>query len=214
MVFERLAVVEKAKISREAHQDCFVWGLPFRPADGRKEGCLYVSPHCFRHAALYPACIANYSSFEPRDLRGDAFRGHHAMVSRRLHGIRNHGAQTDHGRQYVLCWYVGQVPGGTIKEKRRTLIMGGKDSLEPLVQQHGWCVKLADGDCLVVPTGFIIISLCNEEWYGMPWWCSFDENDRLRTVGQLGALLQEFGELRAPTIGYPQFYDFLKELVG
>lgn len=61
-------------------------------------------------------------------------------------------------------YYIGiateNVPGETIKEKRRSMIQGDKESLSSLVQQHGWCVKLCEGECLVVPTGFLIIGLC------------------------------------------------------
>ena len=115
------------------------------------------------------------------------------------------------GCMYYIGIAIENVPGETIKEKRRSIIQGDKDSLLSLVQQHGWCVKLCEGECLVVPTGFLIISLCNTVCYGMRWCCSSDINDRLRNVQQLTSLLAEFGELRQPTTGYQQFLDFLKE---
>lgn len=92
-------------------------------------------------------------------------------------------------------------------QKRNHICSSSCDQLEAF---HGWIVKLAERDIILMPTGFLTILAPLTKTYVCRWPVAADNNDKLRAVGHLTHLPRDYTELRANSTGYTQLRDFLQ----
>jgi hypothetical protein len=107
-----------------------------------------------------------------------------------------------------------KVPGDDFGEKRRTLAEMPQAGLEAMIKDGGFYYRHDDsvadsaGKCLVVPSGFVLVS-AGDVSRSIRWGLTADDRDIERCMVTLKQLLLAFSELRGPRIGYQAFYDFL-----
>ena len=100
-----------------------------------------------------------------------------------------------------------QVPGETLKEKRKCLLLAPHDDLAKTVKKHGWCARVNEDDAIVIHTGCVIMMICPKIAMGVRWQRMSDDNDRHRVLNQLKDLMHEFPETRASATGYNQLFE-------
>ena len=104
-----------------------------------------------------------------------------------------------------------KVPGQNMKAKRIALMRMTIDELKELItDSEGFVAKLQYGygkGCLI-PSGFVIITAgdCTQ---GMQWVVGSDRADGERTRLMLQHMVASFPELRAASVGYSGFLEFL-----
>ena len=103
------------------------------------------------------------------------------------------------------------VPGENIREKRKSIMRAPFETLDSMCKDNGFITSVDAGECVFIPTGFIIV-MCSvsEKVFGVSWGLSSDGEDRLRSMAQLGDILASFPETRAPSTGYQPFYEWLQ----
>ena len=103
------------------------------------------------------------------------------------------------------------VPGQSLKAKRQALFEMSADDLGDLVKAHGWHLEANAGNCILTPTGCLIMYLCPAQaTWGVRWAVASDQADELRVVSQLSTLLDEYPEMKGPTLGYSQVLEHLR----
>jgi hypothetical protein len=103
-----------------------------------------------------------------------------------------------------------RVDGDCLKDMRRILLTMSADKLCAYFMLHGaWTVTAKAGELVVIPTGVILLQIASASTIGLRWGLASDVNDKLRCLGQLTMLVDDFPELRSATTGYVQFKEFL-----
>ena len=102
-----------------------------------------------------------------------------------------------------------QVPGASLKEKRRHLFMAQYEEVKALLAQGGWVAKVETNECLVVPSGYLTVTCALEPTLGLRWGVSGDTADCDRVQFALTQLLNSFPEMRNASLGHQPFLDFL-----
>ena len=166
-------------------------------------------------AAFDPQALTTYTV--PKDAAWGAKVTHHqvwAATSTWVHiGFSPFGAMDARlvleGSLVAIGVATQAIPGSSIKEKRRNLLVSTKDGLMELVKRDGFAAMVASPGLLVIPTGVIVVMCAVESALGVRWTVGSDAADIERTAAQLKNLIDEFPELRSQSVGYTPFCDFL-----
>lgn len=113
------------------------------------------------------------------------------------------------GSMIVCGLPLDALPGEDLKAKRKTLVQSTIDQVSGYVSNGGWMVRLKDIGCLVVPTGFLILKVAEEQSYAFRWSFSGDERDLARTGHALETLLKAYPEMQNPHFGYQQLLEWI-----
>ena len=81
-----------------------------------------------------------------------------------------------------------------------------------MLTRGGWLYKAVAGTLVLIPTGFVVVLLGNEDAIGLRWTLAADQNDRLRVQFGLKQLFDNFPEVRAASTGYAAFLDYFTKL--
>ena len=99
-----------------------------------------------------------------------------------------------------------RVDGDRLKDMRRILLTMSEDKLRAYFEAHGaWIVTAKANEFVFIPTGVILLQIAAASTIGIRWGLASDVNDKLRCLGQLIMLVDDFPELRSATTGYAQF---------
>ena len=85
------------------------------------------------------------------------------------------------------------------------------DVLQTYSKADGWIVVVSLMQCVVIPTGFMTLSMPANDTTckGIRWSLSSCDSDKCRVGNQLKELLPAFPEVRQANTGYQQLHDFL-----
>jgi hypothetical protein len=103
----------------------------------------------------------------------------------------------------------GRLP---LKELRKRIHMATIDSLKPMLEQGGFCIKQTAGEIVVLPTGFLIVQISLSQVWCLRWSLSSDSACTQRTCMFLDEFLASYPEASMPSTGYQQFSAYLKSM--
>ena len=115
------------------------------------------------------------------------------------------------GSDVILGFNPDSLPGATMKEKRGYLYGASAEHLTADIQKGGFDIEHDTVKLAVIPSGFILATVCEERTLVLRWSISSDALDVVRIRNMLKALVGSFKELNALSVGYPQFLTFFEE---
>ena len=116
------------------------------------------------------------------------------------------------GSSVIAGASISDIPGETMKEKRRALQVMTIDDIEAVLRRpSGWLIAARKGQSIIIPSGAMVMEASNEEVEFVKWAVSGDAHDSTRVKNALTNILAEHKELRAPSTGYSQFLEFLTD---
>ena len=83
------------------------------------------------------------------------------------------------------------------------------DDLLRVIQSNGWSHRHQAGELLVMPSGFFIVVLVPDHFFGVRWGMSADRSDTHRSLSILTNAIQCFSELQKPGTGWTEFKEYL-----
>jgi hypothetical protein len=113
------------------------------------------------------------------------------------------------GEAHLIGIVPSVVPGANLREKRAFLSGCGVDEVHSHAVQGGWGMKMDPGSAVVLPTGFMVVSVFSEDTYWLRWSISSDEQDTNRVKAGIKAITDAYPEMRNASSGHTQFYEFL-----
>ena len=103
---------------------------------------------------------------------------------------------------------IDKLPGDNLKTKRHLLFQATVDKIKALLEDGGFIVKQDATRALLLPTGFLFISV-SKGAVGLKWGVASDATDTERVKMQLEGLLKPFAELNSQALGHVQLLDWL-----
>ena len=83
------------------------------------------------------------------------------------------------------------IPGDGLKQKRQALYDMGAEKMAELIEASGWIGAVEEGNVIIVPTGFMVISCCRSTTsHGFRWMVEADNNNTHRTIASLEQLIE------------------------
>ena len=103
-------------------------------------------------------------------------------------------------------------PPMTIREVRHAASTMTVDDLRDCLKfVGGWALEHDNTKLAVIPTGYLVLTVCKEDAIGIRWGMSSDEADTARVVKSLQVLLEEFPEIGNSSTGYSQWKQWVSE---
>jgi hypothetical protein len=114
-----------------------------------------------------------------------------------------------YGSESCMGFLPEDIPGGDFREKRSWLYSADIFELKNLASTKGWQATHDQTTALVVPSGFIVVTI-SEASFGIRWSVSSDQQDCTRVQYMLRHVITAFKEIGSPSTGYNQFLTFLQ----
>lgn len=114
------------------------------------------------------------------------------------------------GKEILIGVPLARNPPATIKQIRKEMTSLPVDQLVKYVTDHnGFAVQHGSEELVVLPSGFLTLTVTVEDVMGLYWSCSSDEQDTTRVASSLGQLMSEFPEAANSSLGHSQFREWL-----
>ena len=107
---------------------------------------------------------------------------------------------------------VDEVPGRTLRDKREWLMQANVADLTKMVKEKGWACKHDHTHLMVIPSGFIVVQMCDELCYGLRWSMGSDARDSLRVKSMLKLMVDSYPELGNQSQPHSTFMAFLDHI--
>ena len=111
----------------------------------------------------------------------------------------------------ILCGSpYNNIQGNTMSEKRNYIESLTVDGLIKMLEESkGWLTKTVEGECIMIPSGHLVINYVLSKPVMVRGSVGGDDLDKNRVRAMLSALLECYPELNAPNQGLAQFHEWL-----